>query len=123
MPSGSGYYKGFTFLVLIGPLVLPQIVVGQGNTTLLRLQRLNAELETDENRQSMGRNIWEAAAKGDPQDVQKYPNYASLLGVKEDGKYFFEKRDGHTVTKPKVKSAEGVLTADELQRLKAILED
>ena len=123
MPGASSYYKGFRLLVLIGLLLLAPIAVGQGNTTILRLQRLNAELQTDETRIAPGRNVWETAAKSDSQDVRRYPNSASCLVVKEDGGYFFEKRDEHTVGRPKVKSAEGVLTADELQRLKTILED
>jgi hypothetical protein len=40
-----------------------------------------------------------------------------------DGKYVLEKRDEATVGKPKVKRAEGNLGADDLQRLKAILDD
>jgi len=123
MPTASGYYKRFGLLVPIGLLVLAEFAVGQGNTTLLRVQRLNAELQTDENRQALGRNIWDVAAQSDSHDVQKYPNNASCLAVDEDGKYSFEKRDAHTVANPKIKSAEGVLTADELQRLKAILDD
>ncbi len=39
------------------------------------------------------------------------------------GRYVLEKREERTVGKPKVKSVEGTLTADDLQQLKAILDD
>jgi hypothetical protein len=123
MPGESGYDKGLRLLMLLGLLVMAQIASGQAITTLLRLQRSSAELETQENRQAMARNIWDVAQNSDPLDVQKYPNSASCVVVYGDGKYFFEKRDEHTLGRPKVKSAEGVLGADDLQQLKAILED
>jgi hypothetical protein len=122
MASRSGYAEGLKLLMLSGMLVLAQIAAGQGNTTLLRLQRSRANLEIEENRQSMGRNIYDVTHT-DPRDVWKYPNSISCLVVYGDGKYAFEKRDEQTVGKPKVKSTEGVLAADEVQRLKAILED
>jgi hypothetical protein len=43
--------------------------------------------------------------------------------VYNDGKYVLEKRDEHTVGKPKVKSGEGMLGAEELQQLKSILDN
>jgi hypothetical protein len=122
MPSESGYDKGLQLLMLLGLLVLAQLAGGQGTTTLLRLQRARANLEIAENRQSVGRNIFDVA-RGNPLDVWKYPNSVSCLVVYGDGKYAFEKRDEQTLGKPKVKSAEGVLAADDVQRLKAILEN
>jgi hypothetical protein len=113
-------------LVLIsGLLVLASRASGQGTTPLLQIQRLRAELENSLNLMSSGRNVYDAATKGEQQqlDVKQYPNSASCLLVNQDGKYFFEKREEHTLGKPKAKSAEGVLTADDLQHLKAILED
>jgi hypothetical protein len=56
-------------------------------------------------------------------DVSSYPNSLSCLTVHSDGKYVFEKRDEQTVGKPKVKTAEGTLGADDLQHLKTILDD
>jgi hypothetical protein len=103
-------------------LAVAQIASGQGTTTLLRLQRSTAEAEIEQNRQSAANNVWDAAA-GDPRDVWKYPNTASCLVVYNDGKYAFEKREEHTLGHPKVKSAVGVLAADDLQQLKAILEN
>jgi hypothetical protein len=103
-------------------LVVAQIASGQGTTTLLRLQRSTAEAEIEQNRQSMANNVWDAAA-GDPRDVWKYPNTASCLVVYQDGKYALEKREERTLGHPKVKSAVGVLAADDLQQLKAILDN
>jgi len=123
MPERAAFDKGLRLLVLLGLVAPAQVVVGQGIPVLLRLQSSRAELETQENRQAMGRNIWDVAQNSDPQDVQKYPNSASCLVVYGDGKYFLEKRDEHTLGKAKVRSAEGLLAADDLQRLKAILED
>src|SRR5260370_14871834 len=60
---------------------------------------------------------------GNPGDVWQYPNSLSCLVVYGDGKYVLEKREEATVGKPKVKRAEGNLGADDLQRLKAILDD
>lgn len=122
MSRCSGYDK-LQWLIPLMLLVVASIGNGQEATPLLRMQRLNAQLETEANRMSSGRNIWDSASGNEPPDVQKYPNSASCLLVYEDGKYFFEKRDEHTMGKPKAKSAEGILTADDLQRLKTILED
>lgn len=122
MPSESAYYKRLKLLMPLALLAVAQIASGQGTTTLLRLQRSTAEAEIEQNRQSAANNVWDAAA-GDPRDVWKYPNTASCLVVYNDGKYAFEKREEHTLGHPKVKSAVGVLAADDLQQLKAILEN
>ena len=60
---------------------------------------------------------------GNPGDVWQYPNSLACLVVYGDGKYVLEKREEVTVGKPRVKRAEGNLGADDLQRLKAILDD
>jgi hypothetical protein len=56
-------------------------------------------------------------------DVSSYPNSIACLVVYGDGKFVMEKRDEQTLGKPKIKTAEGTLAGDDLQRLKAILED
>lgn len=122
MPNHSAYNKRLKLLMPVGLLLLAQAAVGQGSPTLLRLQRSTAEAEIQQNRQSGGNNVWDAAA-GDPRDAWKYPNSASCLVIYNDGKYALEKREEHTLGNPKVRSAEGALAADDLQRLKAILED
>jgi len=122
MPGRSDYSNGLKLLVLLA-LLLTQIAGSQQISILLRLQRTTAELQIEENRQSLGRNIWDVTKTSDPRDVWKYPNSVSCLVVYGDGKYVFEKRDERTLGNPKVKSAEGVLTADDLQRLKTILDD
>jgi len=122
MLSESAYYKRLNLLMSLGLLTVAQIASAQGTTTLLRLQRSTATAEIEQNRQALGNNAWDAA-KGDPRDVWRYPNAASCLVVYDDGKYAFEKREEHTLGHPKVKSAVGVLAADDLQQLKAILEN
>ena len=121
----KGTVSKLQLVVISGLLVLASRASGQGTTPLLQIQRLRAELENSLNLMSSGRNVYDAATKGEQQqlDVKQYPNSASCLLVNQDGKYFFEKREEHTLGKPKAKSAEGVLTADDLQHLKAILED
>ena len=119
MPSESGFKKGLKLLMPVGLLLVAQIASAQA---LLRLQRSTAEAEIQENRQSLGNDV-NNAAQEISRDTWKYPNTASCLVVYQDGKYGLEKRDEHTVGSPKIKSAEGVLAADDLQRLKAILDD
>lgn len=122
MPSESAYYKNLKRLMPLALLVIAQIASGQSIPILLRLQRSTAEAAIDQNRQSVGNNVWDAAT-GDPRDVWKYPNTAACLVVYNDGKYAFEKREEHTLGHPKIKSEVGVLAADDLQQLKSILEN
>ncbi len=111
-------------LPLLLGLVLVPLADGQETTMLLQIQRLRAELQTETHSMSIGRNAYDAGFKGEQQlDVQQYPNSATCLFVYEDGRYFFEKREEHTLGKPKAKSAQGVLAADDLRHLKAILDD
>lgn len=123
MPTMSGYPVRMKMLVLVGLLLLTQIASGQGARLLLRMQSLNVELETASNLMSSGNNAWDAVNLLQPDNTQKFPNSSTCLLVYENGKYFVEKKDERTPGKPKAKSAEGTLTADDLQRLKAILED
>lgn len=108
--------------VLLGLLLLTQIASGQGARLLLRIQSLNVELETASNLMSSGNNAWDAVNLLQPDNTRKFPSSSTCLLVYEDGKYFVEKKDERTPGKPKAKSAEGTLTADDLQRLRAILE-
>jgi hypothetical protein len=88
---------------------------------LLRMQRSRAELNIDAGSQH-GQGWW-GLTYGNPGDVWKFPNSLSCLVVYGNGKYVVEKREEVTVGKPKVKLAEGNLEADDLQHLKAILDD
>jgi hypothetical protein len=115
-----GCYKGIKPLALIGMLILAQIALGQESTALLRLQQSRASLNIESNAKH-GQGL-SGVTTGNPGDVWSYPNSASCLVVYNDGKYILEKRDEQTMGKPKVKSAEGVLAADELQQLKAMLD-
>ena len=94
---------------------------GLAQTTLLRLQRSRAYLNIDANVQH-GQGMY-GITYGNPGDVWQYPNSLSCLVVYGDGKYILEKREEATVGKPKVKRAEGTLVADDMQRLKSIVED
>ncbi len=106
--------------ISISLVVGAQVAAGQA-TPLLRLQRSTAELEI-----SSGAKHAQGLAgitTGNPGDVWHYPNSVSCLLVYGDGKYVYEKRDEPTLGRPKVKLAEGSLGPDELQQMKAILED
>src|SRR5271168_4373802 len=112
--------KPLTLLTLLGILLLTHIASGQDSSTpLLRLQRSRATLNLET-------NVVHAAGYGGLTDsksasVFSYPNSLSCLVVYNDGKYVLEKRDESTVGKPKIKLAEGTLSPDDLQHLKAIL--
>lgn len=124
MSAGSRHYTSLMLLTLVASLFLPQIAAGQGHSMLLRLQHSKASVDINANNiQSMGRNVYDAAAQAPDQGVWKYPNDSSCLVVYNDGRYFLEKRDEHKVGKPKTKTAEGTLSADDLQQLQAILAD
>jgi len=109
-------------LALLGLLALWQIAAAQDpSTTLLQLQRSRASLDISSNaKHAQGMN---GITYGNPGDVWSYPNSLSCLVVYGTGRYVLEKREERTVGKPKVKSVEGTLTADDLQQLKAILDD
>lgn len=108
----------------LGFLLLVPLAHSQGSRPLLRMENVRTELESESNAISNGRNSYQAGLNGSDQtDVQHYPNSATCVVVYEDGRYMVEKRDEHDLSKPKAKSAQGVLSADEMQHLKAILDD
>jgi hypothetical protein len=108
--------------LLLGLLTLAQIGAGQGSSvSLLRLQRSKAYLSIDSNVQHA--QGLAGITTHNPGDVFNYPNSLSCLVVYGDGKYVLEKREEQTLGKPKVKVAEGSLATDDLQHLKAILDD
>lgn len=94
-------------------------------STLLRLQRSRTTVETDASggMRGAGGDIYTLGANASQMSTASYPNSGSCLVVYNDGKYVLEKRDESTVGKPKVKTAEGTLGADDLQQLKAILDN
>lgn len=95
--------------------------VCQQTTPLLRLQRSKAYLNLETNvvhAQGMS-----GITYGKSGDVFHYPNSLSCLVVYGDGKYVLEKREEPTLGRPKIKTAEGSLGPDDLQHLKAILDD
>ena len=116
------FNKLLTLLPLLGILLLTHIVAGQESSTpLLRLQRSKAYLNLETNVvHAQGMN---GITYGKSGDVFSYPNSLSCLVVYGNGKFVLEKREEATLGKPKIKTAEGSLGADDLQRLKAILDD
>ena len=123
MSGVSRHHGDLKLFILVGLLAVTQVAVAQNHTMLLRMQRARATLNIEDVRIGVGRNINDIALTNDPQDVWSYPNSASCLVVYNDGKYVLEKRDEQTVGKPKIKSAEGDLGADDLQQLQAILDN
>lgn len=102
-------------------LLLAPTAFGQSSGPLLRLQRSKAYLDIDSGApHAQGVN---GITYGNPGDVWRYPNSLSCLVVYDDGKYVIEKRDEANLGKPKIKTAEGTLSAGDLQQLKAILDD
>jgi hypothetical protein len=98
-------------------------MLAQPAKTLLQIERSRAELEDQSNMMSSGRNVYSAINKGEQMDIKNYPNSATCVVVFEDGKYVVEKKQERTVGQPKTKSAEGTLSADDLQKLKTMLDD
>jgi hypothetical protein len=112
------------------PKLLPVLAIlltsatgaGQNSSSpLLRLQQSRAYLNIDANVQH-GMGTW-GVTYGNPGDVWQYPNSLACLVVYGDGKFVLETREEAVVGRPKVKRAEGDLGADDLQRLKTILDD
>ncbi len=109
------------FVVFLGVMVAAHIAAAQDATPLLRLQRSIAALEIESNvKHAQGLS---GVTTGNPGDIWRYPNSLSCLLVYGDGRYVLEKRDEKTVGKPKTKLAEGSFTTEELQQMKAILDD
>lgn len=110
--------------LLLGILALFSQANAQGGRPLLKIERLRAELESQSNAMSIGRNSYDAGLNGSQQmDIRQYPNSTTCLVVYDDGKYFFEKKEEHGGGRVKAKSAGGVLSADDLQHLKSMLDD
>jgi hypothetical protein len=121
MVASPRYGKLLAFLPVIAAFLITNVAQGQDSTALLRLQRSKAYLNLDTNVvHAQGLN---GITYGKSGDVLSYPNSLACLLVYGDGKYVLEKRDESTVGKPKIKTAEGSLGAEDLQRLKALLDD
>jgi hypothetical protein len=108
-------------VLALSVFILAQTVFSQDSATLLRLQRSKAVLNLETNVvHAQGMN---GITYGKSGSVANYPNSLACLLVYGDGKFVMEKRDESTVGKPKVKTAEGTLSGDDLQRLKSLLDD
>ena len=113
--------KPLSLLALLGICLSADFGLAQSSTPLLRLQRSKAYLNLETNVvHAQGMN---GITYGKSGDVFSYPNSLSCLVVYGDGKYVLEKREEATLGKPKVKTAEGTLAADDLQHLKTILDE
>jgi hypothetical protein len=111
-----------TLLSLFGVLLLANLAAGQDDSSaLLRLQRSKAYLNLDTN-VVHGQGMM-GVTYGKSGDVFSYPNSLSCLVVYPDGKYALEKRDEANLGKPKIKTAMGSLSPDDLSQLKTILND
>ena len=122
---GSCFCHKTLNLVAVCVLLLQlQVSFGQAQT-LLRLQRskMAAEIDATGGMRGNGGNILSLGAAPAQMGTATYPSTASCLVVYNDGRYFYEKRDEHTVGRPKVKVAEGTLGGDDLQQLKSILDN
>jgi hypothetical protein len=109
------------FVLPLAIFTLTNSALSQDSATLLRLQRSKAVLNLDTNVvHAQGMN---GITYGKSGSVSSYPNSLACLLVYGDGKYVMEKRDESTVGKPKVKTAEGTLSGDDLQHLKSLLDD
>jgi hypothetical protein len=104
-------------------LLLAQVSVGQDQPTLLRLQRSRATLDIDATggARGQGGNVYSIAGNPASMGVSSYPNTASCILVYNDGRYVLEKRDEHKIGRPKITTAEGTLSGDDLQQLRSIL--
>jgi hypothetical protein len=108
-------------VLALSVFILAQTAFSQDSATLLRLQRSKAVLNLETNVvHAQGMN---GITYGKSGSVANYPNSLACLLVYGNGKYVMEKRDESTVGKPKVKTAEGTLSGDDLQHLKSLLDD
>lgn len=109
-------------IALLAILSLAGAAAGQGTpATLLKLQRSKAYLNLETN--VVHAQGMRGLTYGKSGDVSSYPNSLSCLIVYGDGRFILEKREEMTVGKPKVRRAEGTLTADDLQQLKSMLDE
>jgi len=119
--SARFLFRSLTIVHLVSVILLASFGAAQESTPLLKLQRSKSYLNLETNVvHAQGMN---GITYGKSGDVSSYPNTLSCLAVYGDGKFVLEKRDETTLGKPKVKLAEGTLGADDLQHLKAILDD
>ncbi len=123
MSKCKSYHK-LVFSLLLGFSVMAPLANAQESKPLVKIERMKAELDSQSNAISNGRNSWDAGFNGSQQmNTQKYPNTTTCVLVYGDGKYFIEKKDERNPAKPKAKLASGALSADDLQHLKAMLDD
>jgi hypothetical protein len=122
MFSSPRFDKLMVLLPLLSILLMAHVAAGQdSSTTILRLQRSKAYLNLDTNVvHAQGMN---GITYGKSGDVFSYPNSLACLLVYGDGKYVLEKREEANLGRPKIKIAQGSLSADDLQHLKSILDD
>ena len=120
----SAFFFRRTLEMLGASVLISQALVGQDEAVMLRLQRSRATINSDATggMEAKGRNVYSLGG-ANVIGVSSYPNSASCLVIYNDGKYVLEKRDEQAVGKPKVRTAEGSLTEDDLQQLKSILDN
>jgi hypothetical protein len=108
-------------LSLLAIVLLGTVAAGQDSTALLTLQRSRSYLNLETN--VVHAQGMTGITYGKSGDVFSYPNTLSCLVVYGNGKFVVEKRDEQTLGKPKIKLAEGDLSADDFAHLKQILDD
>ncbi|MGA7564546.1 MAG: hypothetical protein WBW53_00560 [Terriglobales bacterium] len=114
--------KSSTLPLVLGLLLLAAATFAQESATpLLKLQSSKADLNLDTN-VVHGQGMT-GITYGKSGDVFSYPSSLACLVVYGDGKFVIEKREEPTLGKPKIKTAEGTLDANDLQHLKSILDD
>jgi hypothetical protein len=97
-----------------------QLTTAVSSTPLLRYQHSVAFLESE--RAAPHAQGMQGMTYGNPGETNHYPNTISCTVIDADGHYVLEKTDERTLGRPKTKRAEGTLTPEELQALKAILD-
>lgn len=118
----SRFENTIMLMPILGISLLANICASQESSVpLLRLQRSKAYLNLDTN-VVHARGLY-GITYGKSGDVFNYPNSLSCLVVYGGGKFVLEKREEPTLGKPKVKTAEGSLSPEDLQQLKTILDD
>ena len=122
MAKSLSFLGSAKIVAFLGLTISAHLAASQAEgTPLLRLQHSTAELAID-SAAPHARGL-SGITTGNPGDVWRYPNSVSCLLVYGDGRYVYEKRDEPTLGKPRVKLAEGSFSAEELQEMKAILDD
>ncbi|PYV94341.1 MAG: hypothetical protein DMG89_25565 [Acidobacteria bacterium] len=122
MAKSLSFLGSAKIVAFLGLTISAHLAASQAEgTPLLRLQHSTAELAID-SAAPHAQGISGITTRN-PGDVWRYPNSVSCLLVYGDGRYVYEKRDEPILGKPRVKLAEGSFTAEELQQMKAILDD